>query len=168
MESEIVLNREALTPEVAAALGGIVGVSMTVTIIFGLFFAALRIIARWKVFKKAGKPGWHCLIPVLSDYDEVDLCWNRQMACVTACLSAILLVLSAILNGQDPQAMSKVLLIITGIFVVVFLVIACLTSLKMAKAFGKNKWFGVGLFFFREIFMLILGFGNAEYKGQQG
>ena len=37
--------------------------------------------------------------------------------------------------------------------------------LKLAKAFGKTSGFGVGLIFLYPIFLMILGFGKAEYIG---
>lgn len=38
---------------------------------------------------------------------------------------------------------------------------------KLAKAFGKGTGFGFGLLFLNTIFILILGFGDAEYIGPQ-
>ena len=36
----------------------------------------LQVIAYWKIFEKAGKPGWHSIIPVLNTYDQYDISWN--------------------------------------------------------------------------------------------
>ena len=40
-------------------------------------------------------------------------------------------------------------------------------SQKLAKAFGKSQLFGLGLFFFQPVFIMLLGYGDAEYYGQQ-
>ena len=37
--------------------------------IISLILFVLAIVGMWKVFVKAGIPGWHCLIPILSTYD---------------------------------------------------------------------------------------------------
>ncbi len=34
-----------------------------------LALGILAIVGAWKVFVKAGIPGWHCLIPILNTYD---------------------------------------------------------------------------------------------------
>src|SRR6478735_9818640 len=39
-----------------------------VSIIFGLLIALLIIVAMWKVFTKAGQPGWASLIPIYNLY----------------------------------------------------------------------------------------------------
>jgi hypothetical protein len=39
-----------------------------------------------------------------------------------------------------------------------------IVSLDIAKNFGKDAIFGVGLFFFGFIFYPILAFGSAEYN----
>src|SRR5678816_3398799 len=39
-----------------------------VSIIFGLLIALLIIVAMWKVFTKAGQPGWASIIPIYNLY----------------------------------------------------------------------------------------------------
>ena len=40
-------------------------------------------------------------------------------------------------------------------------------SISLAKAFGKDTGFGIGLAFLGFIFLPILAFGSAEYVGPQ-
>lgn len=49
---------------------------------------------------------------------------------------------------------------------VVNIIIAVIVSLELAKVFGKGTGFGIGIFFLAFIFIPILGFGEATYKGQ--
>ncbi len=35
----------------------------------------------------------------------------------------------------------------------------------VAEYFGKSKWFGLGLVFLPSLFLVILGFGDAQYLG---
>jgi hypothetical protein len=50
---------------------------------------------------------------------------------------------------------------------VVNLVIYIIILNGLAKNFGKGAGFTVGLFFFRFVFIPILGFGNAVYIGDK-
>lgn len=40
--------------------------------------------------------------------------------------------------------------------------------MALAKSFGKETGFGIGLVFFSFIFFLFLGFGDAKYIGPNG
>lgn len=105
--------------------------------IFILVIVVLSIIAMWKIFTKAGKPGWACLIPFYSQYCLFDIVWG-----------------------------SGWLFLLTFVPCVNF-VIAIMLNLKLAKAFGKGTGFGLGLVFLNTIFILILGLGKDEYIGPQ-
>ena len=48
---------------------------------------------------------------------------------------------------------------------IVNIVIAIKTNIKLAKAFGKDTGFAIGLIFLTPIFYAILGFGDAQYLG---
>ena len=95
----------------------------------------LGIIAMWKVFEKAGEPGWAALIPFYNAYVLFKITWG---------------------NGW------KFLLMLIPIANIVILII---TMVKLAKAFGKDGGFAVGLILLSIIFMCILAFGKAEYQG---
>ena len=49
--------------ETAAANGGDQGPGVGVYI-FAILFSVLMIAAMWKVFTKAGKPGWAAIVPI--------------------------------------------------------------------------------------------------------
>ena len=117
----------------AAASAGV----MLVYSIFVLVIAVLTLVAMWKIFVKAGKPGWACLIPFYNMYCMYDIAWG---------------------NGW--------LFLLTFITCVGF-VFAIIMLFKLAKAFGQGTGFGFGLLFLNTIFVLILGFGKAEYIGPQ-
>ena len=105
------------------------------SLIVSLIIAVVLIIAQWKIFTKAGKPGWHSIIPFLNMYDLFTICgWNGWF---------FLLLMVPIVNIYFSIAM----------------------WFRLAKAFGKGIGFGVGLLFFGPIFELILGFGSAQDVG---
>ena len=165
MESEIILNGESVSPVEIAAAGSIVGASFAVIAIVCLVMYVFQVIANWKIFTKAGKPGWHSLIPYLNTWDQTDLSWNSTMAWVTVGLMIAGGSLSPIMQNNPD---STIVMVIACILVAAIFVIGFISLYKLAKAFGKGIGFFIGLVFLNPIFMMILGFGNAEYQGKQG
>lgn len=111
---------------------------MIAGIIFGLFYIALIVFiiaAAWKVYAKAGKPGWAAIVPI---YNVIVL-----LEIVGRPLWWIVLFLIPLVN----------------------IVVAILVAIDLAKAFGKSAGFGLGLAFLGFIFYPILGFGSATYQG---
>lgn len=110
-----------------------VGVSVVVMLIW-LALLVVALVAVWKVFAKAGKPGWAAIVPVYNTY-----VW---------------------LNMAGRPWWWLLLLCIPFVNLVVWLVV----SLDLAKAFGKSTLFGVlGLWLFSFIGVLILAFGSSKY-----
>ena len=103
--------------------------------IIGLLVAVLVIAGMWKVFTKAGKPGWASIIPI---YNVVVL-----------------------LQIAGKPIWWIVLLFIP----IVNIVIAVMVMISVAKAFGKGTGFALGLLFLSPIFIPILGFSDAQYTG---
>ncbi len=89
----------------------------------------------WRMFSKAGKPGWACIIPI---YNVVVM---LQIA------------------GRPVWWLILMFIPVVNIFIVL------ITVVDIAKAFGKGAGFGVGMFFLAPIFYAILGFGDARYVG---
>jgi len=89
----------------------------------------------WKVFTKAGQPGWASIIPIYNLYIWCKIVGRPGWW--------ILLMLIPFVN------------IIVGI-------ILCI---DMAKSFGNGAGFGIGLALLGVIFIPILGFGSAQYQG---
>jgi hypothetical protein len=89
----------------------------------------------WKVFTKAGHPGWACLVPI---YNVIVL---LQIA------------------GRPVWWFLLMFVPLVNI-IVTFVVV-----MDIAKAFGKGAGFGLGLFFLGPIFYPILGFSDAQYEG---
>jgi len=96
---------------------------------------ALLLVAMWKVFTKAGKPGWGAIIPI----------YNIVLLCDIAGKPGwwVLLYFIPLLN----------------------IVIGIIVSIGVAKNFGKGAGFGLGLAFLSVIFYPILAFGSADYTG---
>lgn len=104
-----------------------------------LIITVVTLIGNWKMFVKAGKPGWACLIPFYSQYCMFDFTFGTGWL--------FLLMFVPCVN----------------------LVIAIMLPFKLAKAFGQGTAFGFGLLFLNAIFVLILGYGsNYHYIGVDG
>ena len=89
----------------------------------------------WRVFTKAGKPGWASLIPI---YNMVVM-----LEIVGRPIWWILLMFIPFVN----------------------MIVGFVLMMDMAKSFGKGAGFGLGLFFLGFIFYPLLGFGDAQYEG---
>ena len=100
-----------------------------------LIVAAIMIIAHWKIFEKAGKPGWAAIIPIYN-----------------------LIVLLEIVG----KPLWWIILFFIPCVNIVFLV--WVTNL-LSKSFGQSEGFTVGLLLLGVVFYPILGFGNYQYLG---
>lgn len=132
----------------------IVGPLIIYFIVSNLLLAA----GRWFMFRKAGSPAWHSLIPILSTVKEYELCWRGWIGAIEAIISVSPFVLALIpaLDFLGP-------LVTWGPVIATFALRAA-ESMKLAAAFGKGKGYGIFLTFLRPIGRIFLGLGKAEYK----
>lgn len=100
-----------------------------------LAIAAVMIIAYWRVFSKAGQPGWAAIVPI---YNIIVL-----LQIVGRPLWFIVLFFIPFVNA----------------------IAAIIVAVDLAKSFGKGGGFAAGLIFLFPIFILILAFGDARYVG---
>ena len=106
---------------------GIVG------ILISLAFIALMIASAWKVYTKAGQPGWAAIIPIYN-----------------------VIVLLKIVGKPWWWILGFLIPFVN--FVVMILI-----AVSLAKVFGKGGGFAVGLILLSFIFYPILAFGDATY-----
>jgi Family of unknown function (DUF5684) len=114
-----------------AAAAGIMGA-------LGLVWVAVLVLmlaGLWKIFVKAGEPGWAAIIPIYN------------------------LVVMLKIVGRPTWWL--VLFLIPFVNLIMMFVIAFDT----AKVFGKGAGFALGMIFLSPIFYPILGFGSAKYQG---
>lgn len=112
-------------------------------VVISIFYVAILIFGitcTWKLFKKAGEPGWAALIPI---YNVIVLMRVAKMSLWW-------------------------LLLILGIFIPFIgygfvLAFSILQSIKLAQAFRRGIGFALGLFFLGFIFIPILAFGSAKH-----
>jgi hypothetical protein len=111
--------------------------ALTIILLFAIPFWIIVIAGIWKVFTKAGEPGWASIVPI---YNAIVL-----------------------LKIAGKPVWWIVLLLIPGVNIV----IAFMVMIDLAHNFGKSTGFGVGLTLLGFIFFPILGFGDARYLGHR-
>jgi len=115
----------------------LLGAYLVVILLISVFF----IICQWKIFTKAGQPGWAVLIPFYNIY-----------------------VYTKVIKRPSWWMVLYFLPIIPFIGSIAFLVIAILDQIRLAKVFGKDTGFAVGLILLPIAFIPILAFGSAQYQ----
>lgn len=125
------MNESEMDAATTAAAAGIGAGMMIVWLVVTL----LMIISMWKIFTKAGKPGWASIIPIYN----------------------IIVLLQV--------AGKPVWWIVLFLIPVVNLVIAIMALAGLARNFGRGAGTVIGLILLPIVFYPILAFGDAKYQG---
>ena len=91
----------------------------------------------WKTFEKAGEPGWAAIIPIYNYYIMTKI--------------------------AGKPGWWVLLMLIPFVNIVIFILIC----IEIAKKFGKDTGFAIGMALLGFIFWPILGFGDAQFIGNQ-
>ena len=100
-----------------------------------LVFVVAVLAAFWRVFTKAGEPGWAILVPFYN-----------------------IIVLLKIVGRPGWWLILAMIPFVNFIFAIII-------NVDLAKSFGKGVGFAIGLILLSPIFIMILGFGDATYQG---
>lgn len=111
---------------------GIIGFLIAVAV--AVFYLA----AYWRIFSKAGKPGWACLIPIYN----------------------IIVLLQVV--GRPVWWILLFLIPLVDI-VILFVILH-----DLSRSFGHDIGFTLGLIFLGFIFIPVLAFGSSRYVGPAG
>jgi len=114
--------------------GGLLAASGAYSAILIIVWVVM-ILALWRIFDKAGEPGWAAIIPIYNVY--------------------------VLLKIIGRPWWWLILMLIPVINTITWLVI----MYDLAKTFGRGLLFALGLIFFPWIWYMILGFGSSEYQG---
>ena len=120
----------------AASEGGGIIAALFGGAFFLVFLLVFVIVAAgmWKMFEKAGEPGWAALVPIYN------------------------LVVLVKIAGKEMWWVVLMLLPCVNF------VAAVMICIDIARKFGKDTVYGVGLAFLPFIFFPMLGFGPAQYN----
>lgn len=142
VESESYYTTTTTTTTTGSDAAAFFGALMFVAILL-LPLIILLIAAQWKMFIKAGKPGWAAIVPFYNSWVLAEV-------------------------GGKPgwwglAAIFAYLIPIAG--PVISLVIGILIALGVGKNFGRSTAFSiVGLWLFNIVGYVILGFGSSRYQ----
>ena len=122
-----------MNTQTAGAIG-LIGAAFALVLvaIFGVMIASM-----WKVFRKAGQPGWAAIMPIYN--------------------------LVVLLRITGKPGWWLVLFCLPGANLVALI----LVSVALARSFGKSTGFGLGLLALGVVFYPILAFGDAYYRGPE-
>lgn len=112
--------------------GGVVGL---IGLLVWLAVVVFVIAGLWKVFVKAGKPGWAAIVPIYN--------------------------LIVMLEIAGKPIWWIVLMLIPFVNFIILIIV----MIDLAKSFGKSTGFGIGCALLGFIFIPILGFSDAKYIG---
>ncbi|HVW94618.1 MAG TPA: DUF5684 domain-containing protein [Mucilaginibacter sp.] len=100
-----------------------------------IIVAVITIVGKWKVYEKAGKPGWAAIIPIYT--------WIVMLEIVGKPIWWVILFFIPCVN-------------------IIFLI---WTLNLISKSYGQSEGFTIGLILLGFIFWPILGFGSYRYLG---
>ena len=163
-----------------SAFSSMIGIAACVCVIIGM----------WKCFIKAGKPGWHAVVPFLNIYTLFEIAWTKKTGIAVIVLEAagiffyiiggIMVGVSAYTHGFHPftnwefvnfasvpgaVVVGYIIFAFAGIAMAVAAILTCVCYVKLGQSFGKRGGFNVGLFFVAPVFLMILGLGRDQYIG---
>ena len=125
-------------------MGVLLAAGGTVILIFVyIVVVVFEIAALWKVFVKAGHPGWAAIIPIYNLYIVLKIIGRPAWW------------LLLFLAGVIIPFVGWIMLVVLGIII----------AIDLSKSFAKSSGFAVGLFLLNFIFIPILGFGESQYVG---
>lgn len=132
------------------------GIFLAIYAVLVLAVYVVWAVGLWKMYAKAGRPGWAAIVPVYNWWVWVEIIGRpRWWFWVLAAY-----VVGAVLSSVVP--LLGIVVFLAGIAVFVLYLIGCL---DMAKRFGQGSGYGIGLWLLPFIFAPILGFGSARYQG---
>jgi hypothetical protein len=119
--------------QISGIIGGVIGYFFLW--LFSMAISAFILVCMWKIFVKAGKPGWAALVPFYNTLVMLEFLGRPWWF--------LLLMFVPLAN----------------------VVIEIIIIFDYAKSFGKSTAFGFGLLFLSIIFIPILAFGSSRYVG---
>lgn len=107
-------------------------------LVFAFVIVIFFWIVNWRIFVKAGRPGWECIIPIYNSYIMLKIVGKPWWWLLLMCIPGL------------------------GIIWAIW------SLNMLSKSFGKDEGFTIGLLLLGIIFFPVLAFGDARYIGPFG
>ena len=145
-----------------AAMAQTMGAGM---LIFILALIAFYVIIMWRIFTKAGQPGWAILVPIYSAIVYFKII-GRSAAWLFVYIGLGIMYGIGLYLAVTGNAAAGGLLALVGILAI--LVISIIDTHRLSKSFGQGAGFTAGLVLINIVFYAILAFGDYKYIGPNG
>jgi hypothetical protein len=114
------------------------------------------------MYKKAGIPGWHSLIPILNIYDWLKMAGFNALWSMIGSFGTIIATIAVITasaqNYDNATVIGVMLMVIIALISAVLGIMGCF---KMAKRFGQGVGIGFLFLFFQPIMCMVAGFSKS-------
>ncbi|AEV97530.1 hypothetical protein A4D02_30485 [Niastella koreensis] len=114
-----------------------VSVVVSLVLIFSTLIVFIYIV-HWRIFEKAGRPGWEAIIPVYNTFIMMKIIGKPWWWILLLCIPFVNIIFAIIAVNM------------------------------LSKSFGKDEGFTVGLLLLGIVFYPLLAFGDAKYIGPYG
>ena len=167
----------------------------TILMIFGVYsiialvVCLLQVIGMWKVFKKAGRPGWGALIPIYNMYETCKIAFPKKIDTIITLILTLVVLISGIAvtfttgmegvtststyssssyyySASGAAALPGLIMFFAGIVLFIYQI---RMYIKLSHSFGKSGVHVLGFLFLGTIWWLVFAFGSSfVYRGQDG
>jgi hypothetical protein len=121
-----------------------------------IFFLALIIFSSlWKLFQKAGTPGWYILIPIYGEWVLAGISGRPKWLGLPLALS---------FTYESGTRLDAGLLVLVAFITLIWLIPWVLIMYKLPKQFGKSSRFGLLTIVLPFIGLPVLAFGRARFR----
>lgn len=121
---------------------GVMALFSGVFLLVWLVVAVVVIAGMWKIFEKAGKPGWAAIVPIYNSWVLAEIC-----------------------GKPGWWGLFPILSVIPFLGYIAVIIISIYFAILLAQAFGKEPVWAVLLVLLPIVAYPMLGFGDAKYVG---
>lgn len=146
--------------EMLAGMAAVLGVVLVITLVV----VVITIIANWKLFEKAGEPGWSAIIPFYNSYQMAKIGTGNEKLCWTFVGLSIADTVLGNIKSENGIIVTLALLVSLA-----SLVMSCYVCYKYTQSFGQSTGMCILAIFFAPIIYMIMAFSSStEYVGPNG